>query len=74
LNGDSHLVDVQSTYIRTPHLLDMMQGPAWAIDCINLRCCGLMFANDARVEQQDCSMLDWTSAANGALLLRPEAR
>src|SRR5689334_18736305 len=25
------------------------------------------------VEQQDCSMLDWTSAVNGALLLRPEA-
>src|SRR5262249_40308913 len=47
LNGDSHLVDVQSTYIRTPHLLDMMQGPACAIDCINPRCCGLMFANDA---------------------------
>ena len=27
----------------------------------------------AVIEQQDCSMLDWTSAANGALLLRPEA-
>ena len=25
------------------------------------------------IEQQDCSMLDWTSAANGALLLRLEA-
>ena len=24
----------------------------------------------AMIEQQDCSMLDWTSAANGALLLR----
>src|SRR6516164_9445449 len=24
------------------------------------------------IEQQDCSMLDWTSAANGALLLMPE--
>jgi hypothetical protein len=24
-------------------------------------------------EQQDCSMLDWTSAANGALLVMPEA-
>jgi 2-polyprenyl-6-methoxyphenol hydroxylase-like FAD-dependent oxidoreductase len=48
LQGDNHLVDVQSTYIRTPHLLDMMQGPAWAIDCINPRCCGLMFAIDGR--------------------------
>ena len=26
------------------------------------------------IEQQDCSMLDWTSAANGALLVMPEAR
>ena len=25
------------------------------------------------IEQQDCSMLDWTSAANGALLVMPEA-
>jgi hypothetical protein len=25
------------------------------------------------IEQQDCSMLDWTSAANGALLMMPEA-
>ena len=25
------------------------------------------------VEQQNCSMLDWTSGANGALLLRPGA-
>ena len=27
----------------------------------------------ALIEQQDCWMLDWTSAANGALLVRPEA-
>jgi hypothetical protein len=25
------------------------------------------------IKQQDCSMLDWTSAANGALLVMPEA-
>jgi len=35
---------------------------------------GTVFLPDlAMIEQQDCSMLDWTSAANGALLLRPEA-
>jgi hypothetical protein len=27
----------------------------------------------AVIEQQDCSMLDWTSAANRALLVMPEA-
>jgi hypothetical protein len=27
-------------------LLGMMASPAWAIDCINPRCCGLMFAID----------------------------
>jgi 2-polyprenyl-6-methoxyphenol hydroxylase-like FAD-dependent oxidoreductase len=48
LKGDSRLVDVQSTYIRAPHLLDMIQGPAWAIDCINPRSCGLIFAIDGR--------------------------
>jgi hypothetical protein len=35
---------------------------------------GTVFLPDlAMIEQQDCSMLDWTSIANGALLLRPEA-
>jgi hypothetical protein len=29
-------------------------------------------ADLAANEQQDCSMLDWTSAANGALLVMPE--
>jgi 2-polyprenyl-6-methoxyphenol hydroxylase-like FAD-dependent oxidoreductase len=46
LGGDSRLVEVQSTYIHAPHLLDLMPGPAWAIDCINPRSCGLMFAID----------------------------
>ena len=27
----------------------------------------------AMIEQQHCSMLDWTPVANGALLVRPEA-
>jgi hypothetical protein len=30
-------------------------------------------ARYGRLEQQDCSILDWTSAANGALVVRPEA-
>jgi hypothetical protein len=37
---------VESTYIRAPQLLDMMPGPAWAIDCINPRAGGLIFAID----------------------------
>jgi 2-polyprenyl-6-methoxyphenol hydroxylase-like FAD-dependent oxidoreductase len=48
LTGDSQLVEVQSTYLRSPQLLDLMPGPAWAIDCINPRACGLMFAIDGR--------------------------
>jgi 2-polyprenyl-6-methoxyphenol hydroxylase-like FAD-dependent oxidoreductase len=48
LHGDSRLVDVQSTYFRAPQLLGLMPGPAWAIDCINPRSCGLMFAIDGR--------------------------
>jgi hypothetical protein len=30
-------------------------------------------SSSKRFEQQDCSMLDWTSAANRALLARPKA-
>ena len=48
LSGDLAIVQVQSTYIRAPSLLGMMPGPAWAIDCINSRSCGLMFAIDGR--------------------------
>jgi 2-polyprenyl-6-methoxyphenol hydroxylase-like FAD-dependent oxidoreductase len=46
LNGDTAVVAAQSSYIRAPALLGMMASPAWAIDCINPRCCGLMFAID----------------------------
>jgi 2-polyprenyl-6-methoxyphenol hydroxylase-like FAD-dependent oxidoreductase len=46
LSGDTAVVQAQSTYILTPKLLGMMPGPAWAIDCINPRSCGLMFAID----------------------------
>jgi 2-polyprenyl-6-methoxyphenol hydroxylase-like FAD-dependent oxidoreductase len=46
MGGDSAVLQVQSTYIFAPRLLDMMPGPAWAIDCINPRSCGLMFAID----------------------------
>jgi 2-polyprenyl-6-methoxyphenol hydroxylase-like FAD-dependent oxidoreductase len=48
LSGDSHVMQVQSTYILAPSLLGLMPGPAWAIDCINPRACGLMFAIDGR--------------------------
>lgn len=48
LSGDSHLVQVQSTHILAPSLLGLMPGPAWAIDCINPRSCGLVFAIDGR--------------------------
>jgi 2-polyprenyl-6-methoxyphenol hydroxylase-like FAD-dependent oxidoreductase len=48
LKGDTAVVAAQSSYIRAPALLSMMTSPAWAIDCINSRCCGLMFAIDGR--------------------------
>jgi 2-polyprenyl-6-methoxyphenol hydroxylase-like FAD-dependent oxidoreductase len=48
LSGDRHLVEVQSTHILAPSLLGLMPGPAWAIDCINPRSCGLVFAIDGR--------------------------
>jgi 2-polyprenyl-6-methoxyphenol hydroxylase-like FAD-dependent oxidoreductase len=48
LRGDNQLVQVQSSYIRAPALLTMMSEPAWTIDCINPRSCGLVFAIDGR--------------------------
>src|SRR5271166_1009423 len=48
LYGDSQVIQVQSTDILAPALLSMMPGPAWAIDCINPRSCGLVFAIDGR--------------------------
>src|SRR5262249_4537270 len=48
LSGDATVIQVQSTYIRAPDLLGMMPGRAWAIDCLNPRSWGLMFAIDGR--------------------------
>jgi 2-polyprenyl-6-methoxyphenol hydroxylase-like FAD-dependent oxidoreductase len=46
LNGDATVIDVQSTDILAPDLLEMMPSRAWAIDCLNPRSWGLMFAID----------------------------
>ena len=48
LIGDAAVMQAQSTYIRAPALLSMMPGAAWAIDCINPRNRGLVFAIDGR--------------------------
>jgi 2-polyprenyl-6-methoxyphenol hydroxylase-like FAD-dependent oxidoreductase len=46
LCGDAAVMRAQSTYVRAPALLDMMPSKAWAIDCINPRSRGLIFAID----------------------------
>ena len=48
LNGDATVVRVQSTYIFAPDLLRIMPSRAWAIDCLNPRSWGLIFAIDGR--------------------------
>jgi 2-polyprenyl-6-methoxyphenol hydroxylase-like FAD-dependent oxidoreductase len=48
LSGDATVVRAQSTYILAPALRGMMPGPAWAIDCLNPRSCGVLFAIDGR--------------------------
>jgi 2-polyprenyl-6-methoxyphenol hydroxylase-like FAD-dependent oxidoreductase len=48
LSGDAAVAQTQSTHIRAPKLLGMMPGPAWAVECINPRTRGLMFAIDGR--------------------------
>jgi 2-polyprenyl-6-methoxyphenol hydroxylase-like FAD-dependent oxidoreductase len=48
LSGDNNISQAQSTYILAPRLLGLMPRPAWAIDCINPRSSGLVFAIDGR--------------------------
>jgi 2-polyprenyl-6-methoxyphenol hydroxylase-like FAD-dependent oxidoreductase len=48
LHGDAAVLQAQTLVIRAPGLLAMMPGPAWAIDCINPRHRGLVFAIDGR--------------------------
>jgi 2-polyprenyl-6-methoxyphenol hydroxylase-like FAD-dependent oxidoreductase len=48
LSGDAAVAQTQSTHIRAPKLLGMTPGPAWAIECINPRTSGLVFAIDGR--------------------------
>src|SRR5262252_1310599 len=48
LSGDARVIQVQSTYILAPDLLGLMPSQAWAIDCLNPRSWGLMFAIDGR--------------------------
>jgi 2-polyprenyl-6-methoxyphenol hydroxylase-like FAD-dependent oxidoreductase len=48
LAGDAALMQAQSTCVRAPDLLRLMPGPVWAIDCVNARNRGLVFAIDGR--------------------------
>ena len=48
LQGDAAVLQAQTSVIRAPSLLAMMPEPAWAIDCINPRNRGLVFAVDGR--------------------------
>jgi FAD binding domain len=48
LSGDARVIEVQSTDILAPDLLGVMPSRAWAIDCLNPRSWGLVFAIDGR--------------------------
>jgi len=48
LSGDATVIQVQSTHIDAPDLLGMMPSRAWAVDCLNSRGWGLVFAIDGR--------------------------
>jgi 2-polyprenyl-6-methoxyphenol hydroxylase-like FAD-dependent oxidoreductase len=48
LHGDVAVLQAQTSVVRAPDLLALMPGPAWAIDCINPRNRGLVFAIDGR--------------------------
>jgi 2-polyprenyl-6-methoxyphenol hydroxylase-like FAD-dependent oxidoreductase len=48
LSGDAAVIQVQSTDILAPDLLGAMPSRAWAVDCLNPRSWGLIFAIDGR--------------------------
>jgi 2-polyprenyl-6-methoxyphenol hydroxylase-like FAD-dependent oxidoreductase len=48
LQGDAAVLQAQTSVIRAPGLIAMMPSRAWAIDCINPRNRGLVFAIDGR--------------------------
>jgi 2-polyprenyl-6-methoxyphenol hydroxylase-like FAD-dependent oxidoreductase len=48
LSGDATVIRVQSTDILAPDLLERMPSRAWAVDRLNPRSWGLMFAIDGR--------------------------
>jgi methyl-accepting chemotaxis protein len=63
---------------RSTQCVEYHQGSLLGLSLTEIRVLDLAAKNGvlpalAMIEQQDCSMLDWTSAANGALLVRPEA-
>lgn len=47
-SGDALVMQTQSTYLRAPQLLGMMERPAWLSVSLNSRCCGYLFAIDGR--------------------------
>jgi 2-polyprenyl-6-methoxyphenol hydroxylase-like FAD-dependent oxidoreductase len=47
-SGDVAILQAQTSVIRAPDLLALMPSPAWAIDCVNPRNRGLVFAIDGR--------------------------
>jgi len=46
--GDAAVMQTQSTYIRAPQLLGIIQKPAWLNVSLNPRCSGYLFAIDGR--------------------------
>ena len=48
LQGDPAVLQAQTSVIRAPGLLALMPEPVWAVDCVNPRHRGLVFAIDGR--------------------------
>jgi hypothetical protein len=47
-SGDTVVMQTQSTYFRAPHLLSLINKPAWLNVSLNPRCSGYLFAIDGR--------------------------
>jgi 2-polyprenyl-6-methoxyphenol hydroxylase-like FAD-dependent oxidoreductase len=48
LSGDAVVMQTQSTYVRAPQLLGMINKPSWLNISLNPRCSGYLFAIDGR--------------------------
>ena len=72
-DGNDLFVEIDGVRIAPRGYLSTPQAASKATPTASRSFPSIRCSDIGAIEQQDCSMLDWTSGANGALLSRPGA-